>query len=658
MKELVLTTVLMAVCAHAASAQTTEDLKRLSLADLMKIEVTTVTRVPETIARVPAAVFVITADDIRRSGATSIPDALRLAPGVHVARMDAGRWAIGMRGFADRLARAMLVLIDGRAVYSPLFAGTYWEVQDTLLEDIDRIEIIRGPGGTLWGANAVTGIINIVTKPARTTRGVLVSAAAGGPVDRASGGLRFGGGLGTTGDYRAYVKAFHRGPLFRPSGTDEFDDWNGVQAGFRADWSPREGRQFTVQGDAYRAVLGQRVALASFAAPFNQTIARDAPLTGGNVLGRWTEQLSADTALQFQTYYDRTARDEQPVAETRDTFDIDVQLTHTQWARHAIAWGVGVRASSGRIDTVGLTAFAPPDRTDMLWNAFAQDDIALVPDRLQATVGAKFEHNEYSGAEVQPSVRLTWTPHVRHTVVWSMTRAVRTPSRVETDYTTTSLVSAATPSFVRLLPNPDFVPEELRAYELGYRVTPGDRLYATVAAFYNQHDRTLSTELLPSIVESDAQGPPRLILPVTFANGLHGRSYGFEATADLRITPWWRATSNYAYLRVEMTRNPGGNDVTQEATYERRHPRHQIELQTALDLPRGVTVNWFLRYVSALRTGNIPAYSTSDVRVGWQLAPRIEVAVVGRDLHDARHAEWPGALQVRRSAFVQVILRR
>jgi iron complex outermembrane receptor protein len=643
--------------AALASAQSPDELKRMTLNELLNVEVSTVSRVPEATALVPAAVHVITQDDIRRSGATSIPEALRLAPGIHVARIDAARWAIGVRGFADRLARSMLVLIDGRAVYSPLFAGTYWEVQDTPLVDIERIEVIRGPGGTLWGANAVNGIINIVTRRAQDTHGLVVRTGAGaGGFAQAT--VRHGGALGQSGDFRTYVKGFTRGPAFHRDGQD-YDDWRMAQAGFRADWSRGAARGLTVQGDVYRGELGQRAPLASFSPPFLSVSNRDAPLSGGNLLARWRSGSSGRGDVQVQAYYDRTRRDEVPVRETRDTFDADFQQTLRRWSPHAVSWGLGYRVSAGRIGTAGPTAFTPGDRTDHLVSGFVQDEISLVPDRFRVALGGKVEHNSYSGIEFQPSGRFTWTPDPQNTVVGSVTRAVRTPSRVETDYSTNSLVNPSGPIFVRLLPNPDFVSEKLTAYELGYRVRPGGSLYLTVSAFFNHLNDTLSTELLPTFVEA-SPAPARLILPVTFANGLHGSSYGTELTADVRPAAWWRVTASYSHLQIEMTRDPGSRDVSQERRYEGLSPAHMGHVQVSVDLPEGWSVDWLLRGASRLRAGQVPGYATSDVRVGWRVSRHLELGVVGQNLHEARHREWasdgPG-IEIERNVHVLLTWR-
>ena len=644
--------------AATAAAQTlsAQDLKRLSLEELLRVEVSTVLRVPEPTTAVPAAVFVITQDDIRRSGAQSLPEILRLAPGVQVARIDSARYAIGMRGFPDRLARSMLVLVDGRAVYSPLFAGTYWEVQDTLLEDIDRIEIIRGPGGTLWGANAVNGIINIITKRSQDTQGALVTAALG-PDTRGPFGVRYGGAAGSSFHYRVYARGFDRGAQFHPDDAD-YDEWHRVQGGFRGDWTLSRSRTLTVQGDVYTMGLGQRFSVPLYTPPFTQVSSREAPLSGGNVLARWVAPVFRGE-YQLQTYYDRTRRDERPVAETRDTFDVDFQHRRRFGRRHMLVWGAGYRVTSGSIETLAPTAFVPEGRTDNLYTAFVQDDVALARDRLRVIVGTKLEHNAYSGFEVQPGARLMWTLDASNALFAAATRAVRTPSRVETDYTTTSLASPAVPAFVRLQPNPRFEAEKLTAYEVGHRFRPIRSLHLTTAAFFNQHDDTLSTELLSSFVETEP-GSPRLILPVTFANGLHGNTHGIELAGDLRPVSWWRWTANYSYLRVQMTRDPGSADVSQERRYEGLSPRHQVDLHSSLDLPRGVSVDWFLRYNSELPAGPVPAYATSNVRVAWHPLPQLEVALVGQHLHRPRHLEWAGGdagVLVRRTAHVTVVWR-
>lgn len=635
---------------------TTEQLRRMSLQDLLDVEVTTVTRQPAPVVSVPAAVHVITSDDIRRSGATSIPEALRLAPGIQVARIDGAKWAIGMRGFADRLARSMLVLIDGRIVYNPLFAGTYWEVQDTMLEDVDRIEVIRGPGGTLWGSNAVNGIINIITKRPAETQGFLATAE-GGLRGRGLAGFRYGGAnaAGTL-HYRMYAKGYQRGHQFQ--GPASYDDQSRMmQGGARAEWTLSDRRSFTLQGDMYGTRVGQRQILTGYEPPFTNTTQVDAPFTGGNVLARYVAPSGPSSDIQIQTFYDHTNRDEQPIGERRQTFDVDFQQRVRRWPGHGLAWGAGYRVTTGRIRFVAPAAMDPVRRTDNLVTAFVHDDVSVVSDRVRVSLGAKVERNAYSGFELQPSARMLWTLASAQTMFGSVTRAVRIPSRVEVDYTTTSLASAAGPTFVRLLPNEDFRPEELVAYELGYRTQRVPRTLLSVSAFYNQYDHLLGTEPLTSFVEGAAPAE-RTVIPVIFANTLTGQSRGVEVTADARPLPWLRSTANYSYLRVSATRKPGSRDVSQELRYEALSPRHQVQVQASVDLPHRWSVDYFLRHISALGPGSVPAYTTSTVRVAWQVTPRVELSAVGQDLNQATHREWLGSpILIQRNAYLKVTIR-
>lgn len=635
--------------------QGTDALKRMSIEQLLDLEVTA-TRSAETAGEVAAAISVITTDDIRRSGARSLPEALRLVPGIQVGRIDGARWATGARGFADRLSRAMLVLVDGRAVYSPLFAGTYWEVQDLLLEDVDRIEVIRGPGGTLWGANAVNGIINIVTKGAAQTQGALATAEAG-MYGQGIGALRFGG---TARDgqlaYRFYGKGGQREHQSDVNG-GEADRSRLGQVGGRADWTLSSRRALTVQGDVYRQRLGEGAVRTSYTAPFTQTTIVQAPLAGGNVLARLSGPVGSRAEFKLQTYYDRTSRDEVPVGEVRDTFDVDYQQSQHLWERHRMTFGAGYRVTSGVITAVAPSAILPARRTDNLFSAFVQDDITLLPNRLRATVGTKIEHNAYSGVELQPSARLLITPAPSTSLFASVSRAVRTPSRVETDYTTTSLVNPAVPVFVRLQPNPAFQSERLVAYEAGTRVRAGTRAYLTASAFYNVLDDVLSTEFVRQYAETIPPGPPHVVIDVMFRNGLFGEAHGAELTADVRPLAWLRGTAAYSYFKTSITRDPGAIDVSQERRYEGITPRHQVQAQASADLPRNVTVDLTLRHASSLAAGPVPAYTTVSLRAGWQISPRVDVSVVGQDVNRSTHLEWPGGRPIHRSLYAKVTFR-
>lgn len=629
---------LLVLATRVAAAQPPPDLRTMSLEQLLEVEVTTVMRVPGTPVQTPAAVTVISQEDIRRSGVTTLADALRLAPGVHVAQIDANKWGVGIRGFTDRLSRAMLVLIDGRAVYSPLFAGTYWEMQDTLLEDVERIEVVRGPGGTLWGANAVTGIINIITRNAEATQGTLLTAGAGSE-ERGYVGVRHGGRIGGVA-WRAYGKGFGRDGA-RPISLPAFDAWQMGQAGFRTDWASRAGRSLTVQGDLYRGHAGQRVTVTTYTPPYATSVDDDVELAGGNVLARWTSRTSKGSVVTLQTWFDRTSRDEVAFQESRNTLDLDLQTALAPAGRHRLVWGLGYRVSGDRTRSVPIREFQPENRTTNLFSAFVQDQIAVVPSRLEIAAGSRIEHNAFSGVEVQPSVRLTWTPDSAQTIVASVTRAVRTPSRVEEDYVTGSVLVPRIPYFLRLEPNDDFEPEQLLAYEAGYRVRMGTHVFLTASAFVNDHRRVLDARAGTPFPESDAQGS-RLILPVQFVNALHGNSHGLEFTGDVRPLRWWRVSGTYSWLRVQLTRDPGAAAGPQERRNEKGSPQHQGLMRWSFDLPGALELDWIVRAVGALPAVNVPAYAAADVRLAWTLHDRVTFEVVGRNLPGASHREFTG----------------
>ena len=407
-------------------------LTQMSLEQLGSVEVTTASKEPEQVWRTPAAIYVLTAEDIRRSGATSIPEALRSVPGVQVTRMSSDHWAIAIRGFAGQFSRSLLVLIDGRSVYTPLFAGVYWDVQDTLIEDIDRIEIIRGPGGTIWGANAVNGVINIITKRARNTHGVLASAG-GGNVDQGTGAVRYGNGNGRTFDYRIYGKANTFAPEFHTDGRN-FDDWRTQRAGFRMDWNDTSKNTLTVQGDIYHGDAGDKVTTATFVPPGQLKLEGNDQFSGGNVLARWRREFVGGSDIQLQAYYDRTDRHAPHYGEIRDTFDVDFLHHISLRTRQDILWGVGARVSpSDFIQTIPTLDFIPRHYTDNIYSGFLQDEIQIVRTKLSLTIGTKLEHNRYTGLEVEPTVRLLWTHSPRQSFWGAVTRAVRTPSRLDED---------------------------------------------------------------------------------------------------------------------------------------------------------------------------------------------------------------------------------
>ena len=511
-------------------------LKGLSLEQLGNIEVTTVSKEPIKLSQTPAAIYVITQEDIRRSGVQSLPEALRLAPGVDVAQIDSVKWAVGIRGFESRLSRAVLVLIDGRSVYSPLFHGVYWEVQDTLLEDIERIEVIRGPGGTIWGANAVNGVINIITKSAKDTRGTLVSAG-GGNVNQGFADFRVGGGNNSGFNYRIYGKGEDQGAEYH-SDHRPFDDWRRAQGGFRTDWSINTRDTLTIQGDLYDGVAGENVRNTFESPPSAIVVEKNAQLSGGNLLARWQRTLSTTSDIQVQAYYDRVNRLQTNQAEYRDTFDVDLVHHLTLWAHQDFIWGLGARESLGRLPEIIPTyMFMPNRRTDQLYTAYAQDSIPLVADRLAVTFGAKLLHSSFAGFDVEPSARLLWTPNPRRTFWAAVTRAVRTPSDVEDTLQTTALVSTSPLAYSVTQGDGRFTSETLLGYEAGYRSLISQTFSLDIAAFYNQYNHLLSLEPGTPFTE-DIAGASALIYPFVNGNGVRGTTSGFEIAPEPMIAVW------------------------------------------------------------------------------------------------------------------------
>jgi iron complex outermembrane recepter protein len=645
---------------HGDSAETDPQgarrLTHVSLEDLGQIEVTTASKVPVKAIRTPAAIYVITQEDIRRSGATSIPEALRMAPGVEVARVDSNTWSLGVRGFESTLSRSVLVLIDGRSVYTPLFAGVYWQVQDTLLEDIERIEVIRGPGGTIWGANAVNAVINIITKKAQETHGTLVSTG-GGNIDQGFVNFRYGTGNDKGFNYRIYGKAFTRGPEFHPD-YKQFDDWRMGQTGFRTDWDVHNRDRLTLQGDIYSGDAGQRVRITSYSPPFMTNVEQNAELSGGNLLGRWEREVGSGSNVQLQTYYDRTNRKQANFAESRDTFDIDFIHHLTLPGRQDFLWGLGARLSSGNASTVVPTVvFTPNHYTEKLYNAFIQDEIPILGDQLSLTIGSKFLHNNYSGFEIEPTARLLWTPSSRQTVWGAVTRAVRTPSRVEEDLQITALLAANPLTFLRVIGNRKFSSESLLGYEAGYRSLVGPKFHLDFAFFYNNYDHLLSAE--PGVPFSESSPPPaHAIIPFFFSNGLLGRTAGFEIAPDWTPTHTWRLRGSYSYLHIDLQKSASSLDPSTVNSTQGSSPHHQVEIQSSVDLPKKLEFDQTFRYVSALPAQLVGAYTTADVRFSWHATRSLDVSVVGQNLFQPHHAESrgdPGPLVgIERSAYIKL----
>jgi iron complex outermembrane receptor protein len=638
--------------AQAGSRQAAQppSLIDLSLEALGELEVVTASKTPETIFHTSAAVWVLTQEDIRRSGATSIPELMRLVPGVQVSRIDSGHWAVGVRGFTDSFSKSLLVLIDGRSIYTPLFAGVYWGVHDVLLQDIDRIEVIRGPGGTIWGSNAVNGVINIITKPASDTHGMAASIGAGN-VNSGVAEARYGAAANGF-DYRLSAKAFRRAAQSHPDDTP-WDEWWLGQVGFRSDWQGDNGSAFTLQGDVYRGSNGQRVSIGVFSPPSQQVLDDPLKVSGGHVNAGWRRATGPRGYLELHAYYDRTNFDGPHFAEARDTIDVDFLHNVALSGRHNLSWGAGARWSPGRFRQVIPTLdFTPRTQTATLLSAFVQDEIALVPNRVFATLGAKIERNHYTGAETQPTARLRWSPDPQQTLWGAVTRAVRTPSRIEADIRLTGFLLANPLAFSRVSGNPEIQAEGLVGYELGYRRLIASTFHVDIAAFHNDYDRLVSNSL--TVVPP----PPYILLDFPFANGIEGSADGGELALDWSAAPWWRLRGAYSRVSVNLRNKPGDIDVTAVDRYEGSAPANQVHLQSSLNLPHGVQLDQTYRYAGALRTRGVDAYHTGDIRLGWRASPEIELSIAGRDLFSPRHVEFPQSpgpnVGMRRSIFASV----
>ena len=614
------------------------DYLALGLEDLMNITVTSVSRKSQRISEAAAAVFVISQDDIRRSGVTSNAEALRMAPGIEVARIDANKWAISSRGFNGRFASKMLVLFDGRTVYTPLFSGVFWDRQDTVLEDIDRIEVIRGPGAALWGANAVNGVINIITRASGDTLGTQLSAGAGSQ-ERAFGAARFGSQLGEDAALRLYGKYTSRAGLDDLAGREANNGWNALRGGFRLDSEPSANNSLTLQGDIFKERLHETYQdIPSIAGNVDFT----SPVFGANLLSRWKHTVSETADLALQLYYDRTDMTLARVDEKCDTFDLDFQNRFALTPDQEIVWGGGYRYSHDRIASPTTSLTLTPSQDSHLFNSFLQDNVTLVPDRLHFILGSKFEVNSYTGFEVQPNARLIWTPNQQHTVWGAVSRAVRTPSTVEESVS----LYQSTPNpgvLVHLIGNDHLQAEELISYELGYRIEPNSRLNADLALFYNRY-RKLSIPMAGAPAFETTPAPPHLALPLTLGNFGRAETCGLELAADYKALSWWRLRGTYSFLRIlHDETDPGAPAILGGDS-----PRHQVSLRSSLDLTRHVELDLWLRYVSGLKFQDmgsgqpvpIDGYFTLDTRLAWRPWSALELALVGQNLVQREHREF------------------
>ncbi|MGH8196592.1 MAG: TonB-dependent receptor plug domain-containing protein [Steroidobacteraceae bacterium] len=648
-----------ALAACGASAQPdASDLLELSIEELANLRITSASRIAENLRDTPASVFVITADEIRRSGVTSIPEALRLAPGVEVARRSAYEWSISIRGFNSDLSNKLLVLIDGRSVYSPLYAGVFWDAQDTLLEDIERIEVISGPGGTLWGANAVNGVINIITRQAQDTRGGY-GELLGGDEEQLIAGFRYGGTIGERVAARGYVKYLERDSTMASTGDDAVDAMRMSRAGFRLDWGGAEPDRFTVTGDVFQGET-DGLFLDDFtigtlpAGTFRDVV----DISGANLLGRWERALGQGSDLQLQFYYDHTERDiPNTLDERRDTFDLDFQHHLPLGERQDFLWGLTYRESSDSIRNSLFASFEPPSRTTRRYGAFFQDRIALLPDRLYLTVGSKLGRNDFTGTEHQPSVRLAWRPDRRQTLWTAISRSIRIPSRLDDDLVLTIPAGAPgipIPFYFVVTGSDDFQSEELIAYEAGYRFQQGENLSFDLALFHNEYDRLQTNEPDPPIIVLDPL-LPHVIVPSHLANNMQGESIGGTFVANWQPLARWRLRFQYAYLGLDLVTVAPSQDVDR-TVIAGNSPRHQAAIYSFLDLPQDFSFYAGVRFVDELPNQGVDAYAATDINLAWRFRPNVVVALAVQNLTDDTHPEFEAGIGnlIERSAYLKL----
>jgi iron complex outermembrane receptor protein len=620
---------LLAVASVPAAAEIDEaDLTSLDIEDLFDLEVTSLSKKSQRFTEAAAAIYVVSSDDIRRSGMRSIPEILRLVPGLQVARLSNNRWAISSRGFGSLFSDKMLVMIDGRSVYTPLFAGVYWDTVDTLLEDIDRIEVIRGPGGTLWGANAVNGVINIVTKNAKDTEGVLVTGGAGN-IDRyvaGRGGIQIGDDLAV----RGYAKYYNNADFKGGGGLPSHDDTDQGRGGFRLDWTPTDDDHLSVSGDLYKGDSDATVN-TSFQLLGMTLKNTDTKVRGAHILGRYTHVFDEGNDAAIQMYYDRTERDDAMWEEWRNTFDLDLQHRFPLPLDSEVVWGLGYRYTDDDVDE-GVATFSPDSRDENLYTGFVQGEIPLLDDMLRLTAGTKLEHNDHTGWEYQPSVRAAVIPNESNTVWAAVTRAVRTPARSNDNIQINQVGGIPVPDAVT--GNPDSRSEKVWAYELGYRVQPMDAISFDVSAYYNDYDDLQTLEVRQLFPGTDIQ----------FDNKMTGEGWGVEVYGSWRVLEWWKMQAWYTYadLNLDLDNDsqaapliPLGSEAVENGV-----PNHSFQIRSSMDLPYDTTMDVAFWWVDKVKALDIGAYERLDLRLAWMPIESLELAFVGQNLTQAKHQEW------------------
>jgi iron complex outermembrane receptor protein len=654
---------LVLLAAHAQSTQ--PDLTDLKIEDLMNVDVTSASKKEQKISRVPAAIFVITQEDISRSGATNIPDLLRMVPGLEVAQINPSTWAISARGFNAQYSNKLLVLVDGRTVYTPIFSGVYWDAQDTPLDSIERIEVIRGPGATVWGANAVNGVINIMTKTARETQSG-IATAEGGNLDHGAGMVRYGGRIGAGGTYRAYADGFELGPFLTPDHQNAQDDWYRFHGGFRLDEDVSAKDSLTMEGEAIRGNAGEMVStIVSLLPPVNATLDLRDRFSGWDVLGRWKRVLSSGSETTLQIYFDRSDRGDTTYGEALNTFDIDF-LHHGIWGRRQdFVWGLGYRFNSDRTAPDFRFSANPAKLTYQIFNSFVQDEIAIRPNHLYVSLGTKLEHDHFNGFNLQPTARITWTPEDRDMLWAAVSSAQRTPSRGETAVRDNEAVYPGPdnlPILISVFGNPAQKNEHLIATEVGLRKALTDRLSFDSTVFFNHYQDLQSGEPVSTRLETDPP-PAHFLVPIYIRNLLYGETHGIETFARVKLADRWTLSPGYSFLTMHLHRDATSLDVSTGPETEGGIPNHQAQLRSNVNLPWHWQWTTSAYFVGRLPAQKIASYTRLDTNLTWQPSDRISLGLVGQNSLRDLHQEYGGPdltvlpSLVRRNAYAKLTWR-
>jgi len=627
------------LCGQSDTVLSMQNLKNLSLEELMNIQVFSVSRSAEKLTEAASAIQVITSEDIRRSGVTTLPEALRLAQNLQVAKVNASQWAISARGFNNVLASKLLVMIDGRVVYTPLYAGVFWDIQNVLLEDVDRIEVISGPGGALWGANAVNGVINVITKSAKKTQGLFVEAGAGTQKPW-FGNLRYGGKIGKNFHYRIYGTGFQEGSTRlakspKPDSTDAKDKWSIGQAGFRIDWQASTKDALTIQSDFYDGFPnpdgGKNSAVVAM---------------GGNALAKWVHTFSEKSDFTVHAYYDNAWRNfRNGFTENLKTYDLDVQFRFPLGKRQEIVWGGDLRLIDHKTTSLPFFYLDPERKQLHIYSTFLQDKITLLKEKLNLTLGCKFEHNVYTGMEYAPSARIAYILPKKSNTIWgSASRAVRTPSRIDKEFHILLFAN-----FPIIAPG-SFKSETVWAYELGWRSQLADNFSFSLSTFYNVYDNLRTAE----------PGPPPLGYPFSIGNGVEGTTDGVELSATYQPTSWWRLKGGYTFLEKKLKIKPDSKDLN-KGTVESDDPANQFLIQSTFDFPKQIESGFVLRYIDILTNRYVPSYISLDIQIGWKITKWLQLSIVGQNLLDDHHPEFipssPSPREIDRSFYAKLTFR-